>query len=183
MSCPHYIIFISFHRSNTKKCDDQFIHNLLLGLRVYWLHPLQRNKTTPQTKGVLGMTINYISWWGSNSESINPRFFLRDKTLKIPFMGQVDLIEMMFWMILNYIDIAGAHGVMVIVIGNGLGDLSSNPGRADCISHHTKSLRKGMNPIILSLAVDSRTDWVLSPWLGNHSRRRKTLNSNLLNSP
>ena len=37
-------------------------------------------------------------------------------------------------MILNYIDTlakihcGGAHGVMVIILGNGLGDMSSNPG-------------------------------------------------------
>ena len=34
----------------------------------------------------------------------------------------------------------------------------------------------------LQLWVNSRTDWVLQPWWGNLSRRRKTLNSNLLNS-
>ena len=32
------------------------------------------------------------------------------------------------------------------------------------------------------LWVHSRTDWVLQPWWGNESRRRKTLNWNLLNS-
>ena len=42
----------------------------------------------------------------------------------------------------------GAHGVMVIVVENGHGDTSSNPGR-DCISHCTNTLGKGMNPIIL----------------------------------
>ena len=36
---------------------------------------------------------------------------------------------------------------MVIVIGNGHGDTSSNPGR-DCISHSTNTLGKGMNRII-----------------------------------
>ena len=34
----------------------------------------------------------------------------------------------------------------------------------------------------LQLWVNSRTDWVLQPWWGNKSRRRKTLNSNLLDS-
>ena len=34
----------------------------------------------------------------------------------------------------------------------------------------------------LQLWVNSRADWVLQPWWGNYSRRRKTLNSNLLNS-
>ena len=46
----------------------------------------------------------------------------------------------------------GAHGVMVIVVGNGLGDTSSNP-RRDCISHSTNTLGKGMNPIILPPAM------------------------------
>ena len=34
----------------------------------------------------------------------------------------------------------------------------------------------------LQLWVNSRADWVLQPWWGNWSRRRKTLNSNLVNS-
>ena len=43
--------------------------------------------------------------------------------------------------------IGGARGVMVIVVGNGNGDTSSNPGRD--ISRSTNTLGKGMNPIIL----------------------------------
>ena len=46
----------------------------------------------------------------------------------------------------------GARGVMVIVLGNGDVDTSSNPGR-DCISHSTNTLGKGMNPIILPPAM------------------------------
>ena len=46
----------------------------------------------------------------------------------------------------------GARGVMVIIVGNGHGDASSNPGR-DCISHRTNTLQKGMNPIILPPAM------------------------------
>ena len=34
----------------------------------------------------------------------------------------------------------------------------------------------------LQLWVNSRADWFLLPWWGNWSRRRKTLNSKLLNS-
>ena len=45
-----------------------------------------------------------------------------------------------------------AHGVMVIVVGNGHGNTSSNPGR-DCISHSTNTLGDGMNPIILPPAM------------------------------
>ena len=46
----------------------------------------------------------------------------------------------------------GARGVMVIVVGNGHGDTSSNHGR-DSISHSTNTLGKGMNPIILLPAM------------------------------
>ena len=46
----------------------------------------------------------------------------------------------------------GARGVMVMVVGNGHGDTSSNPGR-DCISDSTNTLGKGMNPIILPPAM------------------------------
>ena len=46
----------------------------------------------------------------------------------------------------------GACGVMVIDIGNGHGDTSSNPGW-DCVSHSTNTLKKGMNPIILPPAM------------------------------
>ena len=50
-------------------------------------------------------------------------------------------------------DHGGDRGVMVIVVGNGHDDSSSNPGR-DCISHSTNTLGKGMNPIILLPAMD-----------------------------
>ena len=39
---------------------------------------------------------------------------------------------------------------MVIVVGNGHGDTSSNPGQD---SHSTNTIGKGMNPIILSPAM------------------------------
>ena len=46
----------------------------------------------------------------------------------------------------------GACGVIVIVLGNGDGDTSSN-SEQDCISHSTNTLEKGMNPIILPPAM------------------------------
>ena len=46
-----------------------------------------------------------------------------------------------------------ARGVMVIVVGNGHADTSSNLDKTDCISHSTNTLGKGMNPIILPLAM------------------------------
>ena len=42
---------------------------------------------------------------------------------------------------------------MVIVIGNGHGDTSSNLDETDCISHSTNTLGKGMNLIILPPAM------------------------------
>ena len=47
----------------------------------------------------------------------------------------------------------GACGVMVIVVGNGHGNTSSNLDEADCISQSTNTLGKGMNPIILPPAM------------------------------
>ena len=47
---------------------------------------------------------------------------------------------------MNY-ESGGARGVMVIVVGIGHGDTSSNPG------HNTNTLGKGMNPIILPPAM------------------------------
>ena len=49
----------------------------------------------------------------------------------------------------------GARGVMVIVIGNGHGDTSSNL-RRDCTSHSTNTRGKGMNPIILPSAIGKK---------------------------
>ena len=43
--------------------------------------------------------------------------------------------------------------VMVIVIGNEIRDLSSNPGKTTCISLHTNALEKSMNPSLLPSAV------------------------------
>ena len=52
----------------------------------------------------------------------------------------------------TYVYIGGARSVMVIVLGKGHGDTSSNPGR-DCISYSANTLGKGMNPIILTPAM------------------------------
>ena len=41
---------------------------------------------------------------------------------------------------------------MVIVVGSGHDDTSSNPGR-DCLSHSTNALGKGMYPIIIHPAM------------------------------
>ena len=47
----------------------------------------------------------------------------------------------------------GACGVMVIVVGNGHGESSSNPDETNCISHSINTLGKGINPIILPPAM------------------------------
>ena len=46
-----------------------------------------------------------------------------------------------------------ARGVMVIVVGNGHGIRVQIKDEADCISHSTNTLGKGLNPIILPLAM------------------------------
>ena len=53
----------------------------------------------------------------------------------------------------------GARGVMVIVVGNGHGDASSNLDETDCISHSTNTQGKGMNPIILPPAMGGQTEF------------------------
>ena len=45
------------------------------------------------------------------------------------------------------------RGVMVIVVGNGHGNTSSNLDETDHISHSTNTFGKDMNPIILPLAM------------------------------
>ena len=39
-------------------------------------------------------------------------------------------------------------GALVIVVGNGIGDQSSNTDEAVCISFHTNVLGKGTNPSV-----------------------------------
>ena len=46
-----------------------------------------------------------------------------------------------------------ARGVMVIVVGYGHDDTSSILDQANCISHSTNTLAKGMNPIIIPPAM------------------------------
>ena len=52
----------------------------------------------------------------------------------LPFISPIKTM-----MITNYI-LGGAHGVMVIMVGNGHGDSSSNLDETDCISHSTNTL-------------------------------------------
>ena len=49
--------------------------------------------------------------------------------------------------------VSGAQGVMVTIIGNGCGHLSSNIGKAVCISYSASSLGKGINSTILPPAL------------------------------
>ena len=49
--------------------------------------------------------------------------------------------------------LGGIRDIMVTIVGNGHGDMSSNPGQDCCISHITNTLGKGMNPTILLPAM------------------------------
>ena len=63
----------------------------------------------------------------------------------------------------------GARGVMVIVVGNGHSNTSSNPGR-DPIPFHIALIPLGkvwIQLFSLQLWVNSRADWFLQPWWGN----------------
>ena len=69
-----------------------------------------------------------------------------------------------------------ARCVTAIVIGNGIGDQSSNPGWGWL--RFTRCLGKAwIHLFSLQLWINSRIDYVIWPWFGNHSRRRKILNS------
>ena len=52
---------------------------------------------------------------------------------------------------------------MVIIVGNGYGNMSSNPGQSGLFfffSHSSNTLWKGMNPIILPPAMGKQTDFL-----------------------
>ena len=75
----------------------------------------------------------------------------------------------------------GAHGVIVIAVGNG----HEFKSRVRLIAFHIALIPLGkvwIQLFSLQLWVNSRADWVLQPWWGNLSRRRNTLNLNLVNS-
>ena len=61
----------------------------------------------------------------------------------------------MFKNYLYWIRIIGNCGVMVIIVENGIRDLSSNPGKVVCISFNAHTLRKGLY-LTLQLWVNSR---------------------------
>ena len=52
-----------------------------------------------------------------------------------------------------YPNLGGVLSVMVIIVGNGHDDTIKILDEADCISHSTNTLGKGMNPIILPPAM------------------------------
>ena len=61
--------------------------------------------------------------------------------------------------------LGGACGVMVIVVRNGHGKTSSNPGRD--IAFHIALIplgKVGIQLFSLQLWVNSRADWGLQPW-------------------
>ena len=66
-----------------------------------------------------------------------------------------------------YITCGGAHGVIVIIIGNRLSHQSSNLKKAVCISHCTNTLRKGINPSSLHSAmskIEGRLGFLTLVW-------------------
>ena len=73
------------------------------------------------------------------------------------------------------------HSNFIYIYINGIGDLSSNIGRG--YLHFTSckyALGRCVHSLVLSLGnfLKSWTDWVLWPWFGNESMRRKALGSN-----
>ena len=70
-----------------------------------------------------------------------------DFSERMRFFGRLKMFSSLVWLILwhkNPCRSGGARGVMVIIVGNGHGDTSSNS---------TNTLGKGMNPIILPPAM------------------------------
>ena len=51
-----------------------------------------------------------------------------------------------------------------------------------CISYSTSIFGQRYESVLPPFMVNRRVDRALSPWYGNDSRKRKTLNSNILNS-
>ena len=108
-----------------------------------WLLVLQYTARPTLKKKCRGMTINCTSGWGSTSRTLEDTF-------------------------IAYYLKGGARGVMVIVVGNGHGDTSSNPGRD--IAFHIALISLGkvwIQLFSLQLWVNSRADWDLQPWWGN----------------
>ena len=86
------------------------------------------------------------------------------RTLMIPYFYDSVLLWFHTFMIPYFytyciqrilLNLLGARGVMIIVVGNGNGDTSSNPWHIvhSTISRSTNNFGKGMNPIILSPAM------------------------------
>ena len=66
-----FLLAFFFHILEAIKPYKMIIFSLLemlAGFRIYWLYPQLTIRPPPQKKdGVLGMTLNCIWWWGSNS--------------------------------------------------------------------------------------------------------------------
>ena len=61
---------------------------------------------------------------------IGPNFFFRFFFLSTSFLEIThDVMAKVLNIIIEVSELGGARGVMVIVVGNGHGDMSSNPGR------------------------------------------------------
>ena len=72
------------------------------------------------------------------------------------FLTSVNILPFAnFFIVVGFISFGGAHGVIVIVVGNGIRVQILD--ETDCISHSTNTLGKGMNPIILPPAIVGQT--------------------------
>ena len=84
---------------------------------------------------------------GKIDEELRLNFSSTQTDLRIIFLYDHCLL---FEIIIN---LGGAHGVMVIVVGNGHATRVQILDKTDCISRSTNNLGKGMNPIILPPAM------------------------------
>ena len=109
------------------------LYNLLsVRLRIRWLYQLQRTNSLPKS-GVQFRTLNHIRWWGSISEdlkSMEPHHFI------------------------------GLLSVMITVIGNRIGDTSSNPSRGYW-SFNLPYEKALIHVLISQPLVNSRVYWII----------------------
>ena len=116
----------SILKGGSLKLVDEFIY---LGSNV---SSTEKNINTRLAKTWTAIDRLSVIWRSDMSDKIEQFFF---KQQSCPYY---------------YMDVS-ARGVMVIVVGNGHGDTSSNPDWLH--SHSTDTLGKGMNPIILPPAM------------------------------
>ena len=102
---------------------------------------------------------------------------MKYNTIYCAFSSQLDA-----FLLFTY-SIGSIHAEMIILVGNGYGDRSSNPCRGS-LSRNTNTIVKryesNYGPTGYGYIIGQT--WFFLPCSGNQSRRRKTWNSSLLNS-